>query len=69
MVEWHADTVDPRPLWAATNSHEVFREIARYCPSEEPDVWIQYENLRTGEIYTCRLEAFLSRFRSLPNGR
>jgi hypothetical protein len=63
------DKQDTRPLWAATGSGEVFRERARYNPNEEEDVWIEYENVRTNEIYTCRLEAFASRFRSLPNGR
>jgi hypothetical protein len=45
----------------------VFKEIARYNPNEEPDTWIKYENVKTKQEYTCRLEAFLSRFSPLLN--
>ena len=45
----------------------VFKEIARYNPNEENDTWIKYENVQTKQEYTCRLEAFLSRFSQLPN--
>jgi hypothetical protein len=69
MVDFRVETRDEPALWAAVGSHEVFRERARYNPNEEPDLWIEYENVATDQIYTCRLEAFLARFRSIPNGR
>lgn len=36
--------------------------LAIYCPNEEPDRWVRYENILTEQEYTCRLEAFESRF-------
>jgi len=60
--------MDKPNLWQHTGSSTVFRELARYNPNEEQDLWIEYENITTKQIYTCRLEAFLARFRSMPNG-
>ena len=60
--------MDNRTLWQHTGSPTVFRELARYNPNEEDDLWIEYENVDTKQIYTCRLEAFLARFRSMPDG-
>ena len=36
--------------------------LAVYAPNEEPDTWIKYRNARTLQEYTCRWEAFLSRY-------
>ena len=36
--------------------------VAVYAPNEEPDAWIRYRNSTTQQEYTCRLEAFLSRY-------
>ena len=36
--------------------------VAIWNPNEEPDAWIRYRNSRTQQEYTCRLEAFLSRY-------
>lgn len=41
---------------------EEFETIAIYTPNEEPDAWISYASCRTKVEYSCRLEAFLSRF-------
>jgi uncharacterized protein (DUF1684 family) len=51
-------------LWRTTDKE--FRVIARYCPTEDNDTWIEYENCQTNERYTCRLEAFLGRFTPSP---
>jgi len=51
-------------LWRTTDKE--FRVIARYCPNEDTDTWIEYENYKTKERYTCRLEAFLARFTRSP---
>jgi len=40
--------------------------LATYNPNEEPDTWIKYRNKTTLQEYTCRLEAFLSRFHAKP---
>jgi hypothetical protein len=50
-------------LWR-THDKE-FRVIARYN-TEDNDPWIEYENYKTKERYTCRLEAFEARFTRSP---
>ena len=62
---WSPEDMDSRPRWQGANGH-IFRERARYNPNEEDDLWIEYENELTKQIYTCRLEAFLARFGRLP---
>lgn len=44
----------------------VFKVLSLYCPNEDNDSWIEYEKEATGQKYSCRLEAFLARFRALP---
>jgi hypothetical protein len=44
-----------------------FEVLAVWSPNEESDTWVRYVNTRTGNDYTCRLEAFLSRFSALPD--
>jgi len=39
-----------------------FEVISTYVPNEDNDTWIEYCNTKTKQKYTCRLEAFLSRF-------
>ena len=41
---------------------EEFDIVAVYTPNEEPDTWISYSSRRTQTEYSCRLEAFHSRF-------
>jgi hypothetical protein len=51
-----------------TDSHgKRFEVLAVWSPNEEPDTWVRYVNTGTGNDYTCRLEAFLSRFSALPD--
>ena len=38
-----------------------FRIIAEYTPEEDNDVWVEYENIKTLQRYTCRKAAFLAR--------
>jgi hypothetical protein len=44
-----------------------FEVVAVWSPNEEPDTWVRYINAATGDDYTCRLEAFLSRFTETPD--
>lgn len=52
--------------WATTNGHE-FELLSVYTPFEEPDEWARYRDILNDQIYTCRLEAFLTRFRPQPD--
>jgi hypothetical protein len=45
---------------------ELFEVIAVWNPNEETDPWIRYRNIELDQEYTCRLEAFLSRFTPSP---
>jgi hypothetical protein len=51
--------------WAGSNVREEFTVLAVWNPNEESDPWIRYRNQNDSE-FTCRLEAFLSRFSKLP---
>lgn len=44
-----------------TPNGTTFIIIAEYCPNEDNDAWVEYENVRTGQRYTARKEAFLAR--------
>lgn len=46
-----------------------FRVLAKYNPNEEHDLWVEYENMKTAQKYSCRLEAFLARFMVVPEDR
>lgn len=41
---------------------KTFKVTAVYNPNEENDPWVKYYNESTMQEYTCRQEAFLSRF-------
>jgi hypothetical protein len=45
------------------SSYEV---LAIWNPNEENDPWVRYRNPELDKEYTCRLEAFLSRFDPIP---
>jgi hypothetical protein len=51
--------------WVGTDSREEFTILAIWNPNEESDPWVRYCRQDDTE-YTCRLEAFQSRFRRLP---
>jgi hypothetical protein len=55
----------PKPNTVYTSQDQEFVVKAVYTPNEEHDPWIEYANSLTLETYTCRLEAFLARFRPL----
>jgi hypothetical protein len=44
-----------------------FEVLSVWSPNEEPDTMVRYINRATGDDYTCRLEAFLSRFTETPD--
>jgi hypothetical protein len=52
--------------WACSNNRDAFTVLAVWNPNEENDPWIKYCNQDDSE-FTCRLEAFLSRFLPLVN--
>lgn len=43
----------------------IFEVTATFCPNEENDKWVEYYNTKTGQEYSCRMEAFLARFHPL----
>jgi hypothetical protein len=45
---------------------ESFEVLAVWNPNEENDPWVRYRNTDLDKEYTCRLEAFLSRFSPRP---
>jgi hypothetical protein len=51
--------------WVGSTTREEFTVLAVWNPNEENDPWIKYSSLDDRE-FTCRLEAFLSRFSKLP---
>jgi hypothetical protein len=51
--------------WVGFTSREEFTVLAIWNPNEENDPWIRYRNQDDSE-FTCRLEAFLTRFTLLP---
>jgi hypothetical protein len=51
--------------WVGTDSREEFTILAIWNPNEEQDPWVRYRRQDDTE-YTCRLEAFQTRFRRLP---
>lgn len=57
----------PKPHTVYTSQDREFVVKAVYTPNEDADPWIEYQNRLTLETYTCRLEAFLTRFRPLTN--
>ena len=52
--------------WSTANSHE-FELLSVYTPFEEVDEWARYRDILNDNTYTCRLEAFLARFRPQPD--
>jgi len=56
-----------KPIYYTDTRGNEFAVLAVYNPNEEPDAWVRYQNIQTEEEYTCRLEAFQSRFTLLVN--
>ena len=57
---------DMHKRWSGTNGQE-FELLAIWNPNEEPDPWARYRDILEDREYTCRLEAFESRFRPCPD--
>ena len=57
---------DMHKRWSSTNGQE-FELLAIWNPNEEPDPWARYRDILEDREYTCRLEAFESRFRPCPD--
>ena len=51
--------------WVGTDSRDEFTILAIWNPNEESDPWVRYRRQADTE-YTCRLEAFQTRFCRLP---
>jgi hypothetical protein len=41
---------------------DVYTNLKTWFPDSENDPWIEYQHKTTGKRYSCRLEAFLTRF-------
>jgi hypothetical protein len=52
--------------WAGTDSNE-FELLSVYTPVEEQAEWARYRDILNDKLYNCRLEAFLARFRPIPD--
>jgi len=52
--------------WAGAQGHE-YELIAIWCHDEEPDPWARYRDILNDREYTCRFEAFESRFSPRPD--
>ena len=52
--------------WTGNNGQE-FEVLVVWNPNEEPDPWVRYRNILEDREHTCRLEAFHSRFRPIPD--
>ena len=52
--------------WATAQGHE-FELLSVYTPFEHTDEWARYRDILNDTVYTCRLEAFLTRFRPQPD--
>ena len=63
-----AERPEPRigSKWVGMDTRQEFTILAIWNPNEEPDPWVRYSNQDDRE-FTCRLEAFLSRFSPLSN--
>ncbi len=52
--------------WSDSRSQE-FELLAIWNPNEDADPWVRYRSISEDREYTCRLEAFESRFRPCPD--
>ena len=54
-----------KTFWSVGDG-QLFECLAEWTMDDEPDVWVKYRNTLTGREYSCRKEAFLSRFTRQP---
>ena len=52
--------------WSTTNGHE-FELLSVYTPENDTDEWARYRDILNDRTFSCRLEAFLVRFRAQPD--
>jgi len=52
--------------WSGYSGRDTYTILAIWNPNEENDPWVRYSNQDDRE-FTCRLEAFLSRFVKIPD--
>ena len=52
--------------WSTTNGHE-FELLSVYTPENDTEEWARYRDILNDRTYQCRLEAFLVRFRPMPD--
>jgi len=64
IAAWSTDMPKYPRYQGANVTVELLRE---WCPNEEPDTWVEYKNTVTGQLYTCRKEAFLARYAPISN--
>ena len=51
--------------YVGSDYSQTFRVLAVYSPNEDNDTWVEYLQESTQQRYTCRLEAFFTRFTRL----
>jgi hypothetical protein len=52
--------------WTDSKGQE-FELLAIWNPNEEPDPWARYRDILEDREYTCRFEAFQTRFQPRPD--
>ena len=52
--------------WSSIDSRE-FELLSVYTPFEHEEEWARYRDILDDQLYNCRLEAFLARFRAQPD--
>lgn len=48
--------------YVGSNYTTCFKVLAVYVPNEDNDTWVEYEQESTKQRFSCRMEAFFSRF-------
>lgn len=57
-----------KPNQKYSSSNGVVFQINRvYTKEDDNDPWVEYQNVETLQEFSCRQEAFLSRFTPLPD--
>lgn len=54
--------VKPNERYMGSNFTASFKVLTVYVPNEDNDTWVEYEQESTKQRYSCRMEAFYSRF-------
>ena len=50
-----------KEIYTSTDNKE-FEKLAEYAVNDSTDIWVEYRNCQTKEIYTCKKAAFEQRF-------